>query len=175
MKEGKIFYFEKEKVYFIKLVGEISHPVSTNFNSFIEKLFQDKALKDIFVDLSEVKYIDSTNLGLLAKIARGLIKAQQKKTTVLSTNKDVNQLLTSMGFHEVFILLQSSEDHSKEFETIPNVSASDRKRAEILLEAHKTLSEMNNKNKLLFKNVVEVLKNELKTSILDRSKFSKKS
>ena len=173
MKEGKIFYFEKEKVYFIKLVGEISHLVSTNFNCFIEKLFQDKALKDIFLDLSEVKYIDSTNLGLLPKIARGLIKAQQKKTTVLSTNKDVNELLTSMGFHEVFILLQNCKDNSGEFTAIPNTSTSDRKHADILLEAHKMLIEMNDKNKVLFKNVVEVLEKELKTSILDRSKFPK--
>jgi hypothetical protein len=54
------------------------------------------------IDLTETRSIDSTTLGLLAKLS---ILSRQKVgllPTVVTTHEDITRLLQSMGFDQVF-------------------------------------------------------------------------
>ncbi|MNT84274.1 hypothetical protein D3C72_2242660 [compost metagenome] len=64
----------------------------------IEKIFTALNFSAIVIDLTETESIDSTTLGLLAKLS---ILSRQKVgllPTVVTTNPDISRLLQSMGF-----------------------------------------------------------------------------
>ena len=161
MTAGKAFYAKQGNTYVIKLVGEIRYTMGCSLDDFLSQLFERSDFDDIIVDLSEVTCIDSTNLGLLAKIANFMQARFAKKTTLVSTNNDINQLLGNVGFQEVFNIC---DDCLIPTETTLQLAVSDPSKATLtktMFEAHSILSKLNDKNCQVFKSVVEALKNKL--------------
>jgi len=160
MSEGKILYSKKEQRYFIKLSGDLRFTSGRDFDSLLERMFKDTDMKDVMIDMSEANYLDSTMLGLLAKIANFFITKFQKKVTILSTNEDINYLLNNIGLDNVFIIVTSCEVTPEVLENIPNINSSDRENAMTILDAHRQLVNLNEKNSEVFKDVIELLEQE---------------
>ena len=104
MYNGKYLYTKYNNIYFIKLIGNITYPISNDLNKFLDRIFMSKDFENIVVDLTQTEQIDSTNIGLLAKIAKFMFDNFNKKTTLISTNKNITQLLVNMGFNKIFII-----------------------------------------------------------------------
>ena len=66
-----------------------------------------------------------------------------------------------MGFDRVFFLITDAEGLQEGLAPVPDVELSDREKARMILEAHKALINLNEKNKDVFKNVVDALEEEL--------------
>jgi anti-anti-sigma factor len=161
MTAGKAFYVKQSNTYVIKLVGDIRYTMGCSLDDFLNQLFENMDFDDIVVDLGETTCIDSTSLGLLAKIANFMQDRFAKKTTLISTDKDINQLLDSVGFYAVFNICEQCPTCS---EGSLRLSISDPSKTELtktMFEAHSRLSELNDNNREIFKNVVEALKNKL--------------
>ncbi len=164
MGKGEILYATQGNTCFIKLIGDIRYTAGLGFDSFIDNLFKDTACQDVFIDLTETQSIDSTNLGLLARIARLLRRQCGHVPTLFSSQDSINQLLRCMGFDEAFVLLFDSADEPapERFEHVPTEKKDRQQMASMMLEAHKTLMELNERNQAVFKNVVDMLSEELK-------------
>lgn len=107
MNEGSFLFAEKDSSYFIRLVGDIKYTVCSGFDKFIDDIFNEANPVDVLIDLTEASYIDSTNLGLLAKIAKLMDARHKRKVTIISTNDDINTILVSVGFDEVFDIIDT--------------------------------------------------------------------
>jgi len=176
MKNGEYLYSLCDGCCVLKLVGGLSYAESGDLDSFIEKLFENSPAPDVIVDLSETKSIDSTNLGLLAKIARESLDQKQRKTILISPKPDINRVLKSVGFDGVFDIVRSSETPNGanavnavnaangEMDKIPHRDISDQELANTLLKVHRTLMELNETNRAVFKNVVRFLEKEIDDS-----------
>jgi anti-anti-sigma factor len=164
MGKGEILYATRGSSCFIKLIGDIRYTAGLGFDSFIETLFKDTTCQDVFIDLTETQSIDSTNLGLLARIARLLRRQCGHVPTLFSSQDSINQLLRCMGFDEAFVLLFDNADEPApdHFEHVPTERKDRQQMAVMMLEAHKTLMELNERNQAVFKNVVDMLSEELK-------------
>ena len=160
MNEGKILYSQKAQRYFIKMTGNLRFTSGRELDSLLNKVFSDPELEDVMVDLSEADYLDSTILGLLAKIANFMIKKFNKKITVLSVNKNINYLLENIGLSEVFILVTGFDYTPEMLEKIPNIKSSEMENALTILDAHQQLVKLNEKNRTVFKDVIELLEKE---------------
>ena len=161
MTPGKILYAKLKDTYILKFIGEIRYTISFSLTSFLEKMFADKGFNNILIDLTQTENIDSTNLGLLAKIANFMQQHFQRKATIVSTNQDINKVLDSIGFYDVFVIAGQAQPIDDNMQDIPQLESSEQEMAEMILEAHRTLSELNDKNEVMFKDVVESLENEL--------------
>ena len=161
MTAGKAFYAKQGTTYVIKLVGDIRYTMGCSLDEFLNQLFEEVDFDDIVVDLSEATCIDSTNLGLLAKIANFMQSRFAKKATLVSTNVDINQLLDSVGFNDVFNICADSLNCSEAGFRLPASDPSKPELTKTMFEAHSILSELNVHNREMFKNVVETLKNKL--------------
>lgn len=115
MLSGRILFAVHEGTYVLKFVGEVRVPLCMTLENFIEDMFRDAALKAALIDLSETTAIDSTALGLIAKIAVFMREHQRKKPVILSTQPDINRLLESMGFERVFLILAKVSHSSEEW------------------------------------------------------------
>jgi len=160
MQSGEYLYSLCDGCCVLKLVGGLTYSESGDLDSFLEKLFEAQPMPEIVVDLSETKSIDSTNLGLLAKIARASLDQKQRKTIMVSPKTDINRILTSMGFDRVFDIVRSSKATGGEMDKIPHRDISDQELAHTLLKVHRTLMELNETNRAIFKNVVRFLEKE---------------
>jgi anti-anti-sigma factor len=163
MGSGNVFYAKHDGVLVLKFVGEIrytmgdSYRISASLDQFLERLFEERDFQNIMIDLTETESIDSTNLGLLAKIAQYSEDQLGRKCSIISSNEDINAIIESVGFDQVFLILDESDQPEVELENVPEADAADRELAHMLLDAHRALTSLNDKNKEMFKNVVQLL------------------
>lgn len=161
MEDGTAFYVKQGNTYILKLVGDIRYTMGCALSDFLDELFARTGYDDIMVDLTQTHSIDSTSLGLLAKIANFSHSRFGRKTTLLSTSPDVNQVLDCMGFYEIFEIRDSGEAISATLQQLDVQGPCKEGLTRIVFEAHRTLSELNPRNQEAFQGVVETLRSKL--------------
>ncbi|MDD5596689.1 MAG: STAS domain-containing protein [Victivallaceae bacterium] len=164
MSDGKILYSQDDQLYFIKMSGNLRFTLGREFDNLLNMIFCDPEVQDVMIDLREAEYLDSTILGLLAKIANFMIKKFQKKALILSVNENINYLLENIGLSDVFTLIKNG-DTPESLKKLPETDRNGWKEALTILDAHRQLVNMNEKNRAAFKDVVELLEKETRGKI----------
>lgn len=157
---SRVLYAVHQGTYVIKLVGDIRVTCCAALDEFIEGIFKDPQMKAVMIDLTETTIIDSTALGLLAKIAVFFRKTSGIKPIIISTNPDINCILDSMGFDVVFNIIQEESVLTTNLTDLPDRVCNEPEATRRVLEAHKVLMGMNEKNKETFKDVVATLEEQ---------------
>jgi anti-anti-sigma factor len=156
----KILQAEQQGIYLLKFIGEIRLNLCSTLDNLVESITQDPNFKTVVVDVTETDIIDSTTLGLLAKIAMAAHKRSHFLPTLISTNPDITRIATSMGFNKIFIIVREPASRIEELEEIPVLKASEQEVRDKVLEAHRVLMGMNSRNREEFKNLVRALECE---------------
>lgn len=164
MLSGRILYAVHNGTYVIKFVGDVRVPLCASLEGFMERMFNDAELSSVLIDLGETAAIDSTALGLIAKIAVCLRQRLNKKPVILSTNPDVNRILNSMGFDRVFLMLDHAPAALAHLDELPFSEPSQQELTRQVIDAHRVLMNMNEKNKATFRDLVEALEVEQETN-----------
>ncbi len=168
MAEGDIQYAMHEGVCCLKFVGEIRYTtgpaslISRSLDAFLDRLFAAGEFQDIVIDLSETRSIDSTNLGLLARIATHMLKERHRKVTIISTSDNITRTLGSMGFENVSVLVTQPRRPGAELAPLPSVSPEEKDRLRLMLDAHRRLMDISKANHEKFQDAVRLLEAELK-------------
>jgi ABC-type transporter Mla MlaB component len=123
---------------------------------------------DVLVDLSRTESIDSTSLGLLAKLSIQADKVYGYTPTLVSTNGDVTRILLSMGFDDVFHIVERRLQYSEQLGELPPLPSDEAEMRQRVLEAHKTLMLMNETNREAFQDLVAAL--EAEEPVIDHPK-----
>ena len=153
----KILQAECSGVYVLKLVGEVRLNLCSTIDASIEAITMDPNFATVVVDLSETTLIDSTTLGLLAKLA---ILAKQKNhfmPSIISTNPDITRVIVTMGFESVYLILKEPASCSQSLVELSPKDLSESELRENVLNAHKILMELNEHNREQFKDLVATL------------------
>jgi len=141
----------------IRLLGDVRYTISPSFQTFLDGLFHDHDVTNIILDLSETRNIDSTNLGLLAKVANHSRQHLHHKSVIVSNNDDVNQVLHSVGFDRVFLLTPQFDIPEGQLLELHLETASREELAGVLVDAHRTLMGVNEANQVMFRDVLKAL------------------
>lgn len=162
---GRALFSAHDGAYVLKLTGDVRVPMCATLDKFIEGMFEDSALNAVVIDLSETQVIDSTALGLLAKIAIYYDKKFHSKPLLLSPNEDITRILLSMGFPQVFDLREEGLSSRPAMVAVPRIKCSEDNACEKVLEAHRILMGMNDSNREIFKDVVQALEEASQQSV----------
>lgn len=157
MTTGKIQFAESEGTFVLKFIGDVRLTLCAALDAYIEKIFSVLTFNAIIIDLTETDGIDSTSLGLLAKLS---ILSRQKVgflPTLVSTQDDMNRLLQSMGFDQVFNIVSQVTPTETELEDLPGQELSEELVKEKVLEAHRILMDLNDHNREAFRDLVSTL------------------
>lgn len=161
MSSSKIYYAANAGIHGLKYVGHIRYTIGASLDKFIKTLFDGPKPEGFMVDLREAESIDSTNLGLLARIANLMKQCGAPKVTLVSTDEDINTLLFSVGFDEVFDIVDEtghimtdSQELGLEDDTGPEM-------AQTVLDAHRTLMSIGEDNKARFQDVIELFEQQI--------------
>lgn len=156
----KILQAAEKGIYLLKFTGEVRLNTCSTLDSIIDSMSNDSQFITVVIDLTEASVIDSTTLGLLAKIGIFAKKANRILPTIISTNADITRLVYSMGFDELFIIVDKAVSEIEHLDEIPLLKASEDEVREKVLAAHKTLMQLNSRNKETFKDLVRTLEEE---------------
>jgi anti-anti-sigma factor len=157
MSDGAIYYACCDGHYVLKFVGDVRLTLCSTIERHLEAVLERADVTDTLVDLTETENIDSTSLGLIAKLA---IKATEKgmpQPTLVSTNEDITRILLSMGFDRVFVLLQELPSSRCDLKQVPFVQESEEEVRLRILDAHRVLIGLNDDNREAFKDLVATL------------------
>ena len=89
MDENKIFYSEHDGVHFLRFHGDILHTLAPALDSFLKQLSAAPEAHSYLLDLTETRSIDSTMLGLLARIAKIAKDQKAPPPTLVCPNEDI--------------------------------------------------------------------------------------
>ena len=157
MSTGKIQFAEQDGTFVLKFVGEIRLTLCSALDATIEKIFSSLDFSSIVIDLTESRSIDSTTLGLLAKLS---ILSRQKVgmlPTLVTTHGDITRLLESMGFDQVFNIVDQPLPTSEQLADLPSQDQSEEVVKSKVLEAHRILMSLNDSNREAFRDLVTAL------------------
>jgi len=167
-----ICFAESEGLYLLKFIGDIRVTFCISFDSFIETIFDHAALKGIVIDLTDAQHIDSTALGMIAKISAKSAKKLGHSPITISTQPDINCILESMGLNKVLTIVNELDLESlknisvKDIpqKNMPSHESSHESRIETykkVIDAHRVLMDLNSNNQLIFQDLVSSLESEL--------------
>jgi len=155
--EGKILAASKHGAYVIRMTGDVRLTLSTTIDDYFDKMYEDDNFVSVWVDLCDADGIDSTTLGILAKLA---IEVKQKfglTPAIYSCDSGINRLLKSMGFQRLFNLHEELCGISEFISEIPVIPTTEQGVKEKVIEAHRVLMDISEDNKLRFKDLMAVL------------------
>lgn len=161
MSSGHIYVAEQDGVHVIKLVGDVRLTLCVSFDRFIESLFVRNKLGSVIFDLRETEGIDSTTLGLMAKISIGARQKGLEPPVVVVNDPSIMRLLVSMGFEDILKLVKEKDiPGGDEAQLLPELTEDQSAVRSRVLEAHEILMRMNRSNEVKFKELVETLQSE---------------
>lgn len=160
MTEGAIFYACQEKRYVLKCVGDVRLTLCSSLDCHLKAILEECQAEDIVIDLTEAIAVDSTTLGLIAKLAVKAGKLGLQKPALVSTNPDITRVLMSMGFDHVFMLVEQLPVCSEDLKRLPWVEESEQVVKERIILAHRVLMDLNSENRDAFKDLVKALELE---------------
>ncbi len=157
MHSGAVYYAKQNHTYILRFEGDVRYTLGCAVDDFLDALFTRTDFDRIIIDLRAAESIDSTSLGLLAKVANFERTRFGHKTTIVSTQSDVNATLRSVGFDKVFDLCIDRDGCALANEPLPVDEPTRAHLNQTMLDAHRILSDLNPSNRETFKSVVEML------------------
>ena len=157
MTAGSIYYAVQSGHYVLKCVGDVRLTLCSSLDCHLESVTEGQELIDILIDLTEAEGVDSTTLGLIAKLAVKAAKLGLPKPALVSTNDDITRVLYSMGFDCVFMLMDELPVSACYLKALPWVVESDEKVRGRIVAAHEVLMDLNEANREAFQDLIKAL------------------
>ena len=159
MKPGQILVADHHGVYVIKMLGDVRLTLCISFDQFIDSMFKDPEFTSVLFDLSQAEAIDSTTLGLMAKIS---ILGQERcgiTPVILSSNPSIQRILQTMGFADIFTITDRLDAPFMAAQPLKCDNCDEQQVKGKVIEAHKILMGLNASNADTFRNLVNMLEN----------------
>lgn len=161
MRPGQILVADHQGVYVIKMIGDVRLTLCISFDQFIDNMFSAPDFQAVLFDLSEAEAIDSTTLGLMAKISLLGYERVGSRPLVYSPNDSINRVLDTMGFADIFTICSELDAPVEPQKALPEVEGeSEALIKSKVIEAHKVLMGLNEDNKQTFTNLVTMLEGD---------------
>jgi len=157
MDNGNVLHASHDNVHVLRFIGDIRYTLSPSIDRFLEGIFAGPRPTAFIIDLTETDSIDSTNLGLLARIAKRMQTLGDQRVTVVSNRPDINSVLASMALDEVFDIVESADLETAAAQAMPRENTDRETLTRTLIDAHRTLMDLNEHNREMFQDVVTYL------------------
>jgi anti-anti-sigma factor len=157
MSAGKILVSDNEGNYLLKFTGDVRVTLCGSLNRHMETIFGSQDVKKVIVDMLEAEGLDSTTLGLMAKLGLHCRKAYGINVEVFCQNPSILRTLNCMGFDEIFDIFQEVPAIDAELHSIESVSSEVDEIRRQVVEAHKLLMELNPDNSKEFTDLIRAL------------------
>lgn len=156
MDEGKVSFARSGDDLALRFEGAIRYPLAHGLDQFLDRTFTECPPKTVCIDLNTTQSIDSTGIGLLAKITRLLGVAGGGKPVIFSTNGEINELLRALCLDRYCLMVAGAAQMTTD-DVVPKIEPDEAGLRQTILDAHRTLCELSTDNRQQFQSVVDAL------------------
>jgi anti-anti-sigma factor len=157
MDNGNVLHASHNDVHVLRFIGDIRYTLSPSIDRFLEEIFASSKPAGFVIDLTETDSIDSTNLGLLTRLAMRMQRLDAQRVTIVSNRADINSVLNSMALDEVFDIVEDTCLETDATQEVPQKDTDREALAHTLIEAHRALMDLSEHNREMFRDVVASL------------------
>ena len=144
-------YINLDGRYIFKIIGKATMKNAKILSDYIDNIFND--IKTLSFEMSQLEYMDSTFLGLVAKLVVDLKTKKSEKFVILNPS-----LEAQTGIDKFCDVINEDID----LLSIKKIEGEDtsnmQEKSKYILEMHEVLMNLNEKNKITFKPVVDAMK-----------------
>lgn len=161
MNSGRILVANVNNVPILKFVGDVRVLMSGALDNYFSSLYGKPVLDRMIVDMTETEGIDSTALGLIAKMAIQLKNRFNVSPIIISTNPDITRILKSMSFDLICDIVDEpvvKKADPDNFDELAQQNDSEDAVRQKVIEAHQTLMALSENNRVEFQDLVSALK-----------------
>jgi anti-anti-sigma factor len=160
MTTGSASYAKDDGTWILRLSGDVRHPLAPSLNALLDRAFEDTALAHFVIDLSAAEAIDSTTLGILARIANHFSEHGLGIPVIISPNADVTAMLCVACFDRLFLIVTETAIDREHLEPVAALPADESEMLTLVLEAHRRLCSIDEQTRAVFHDVVAALEAE---------------
>jgi len=157
MTSGIVEVAFEEGVHVIRLSGDVRLNLCSTLERYVDDFLARGHFHNVMIDLAQAEGVDSTTLGQLAKISILCRDHFDVTPTISSPNPGITRILLSMGFDQVFHIVDNEIEDDARFERWVVESVDEECAREQVIEAHKILMSLNDKNAETFRELVDTL------------------
>ena len=159
--EELLQFQENSSGLFVRAQGHITAAISSGVREMIfERLSFPPPPKLLAVDLQACEYMDSTFMGLLVGFHKRFKALTGTPLTILRPTQECLKLLSGLGILKLMTLVVDNTPPSPA--TWEPISKMQKPTPEIILRAHKNLSELSSENAKAFGALQSVLEEQIK-------------
>ena len=154
---GKILVAAHDGTYLLRFVGDVRLTLCVAIDDFLQKMLEDPCFTAVVIDLSQAHYLDSTSLGILAKLAKETQRKTARSPILVRPAAEIMRSLVGLGIDGLF------EQGGAEFTGFAPgaaLKASEPSEADTrrrVIEAHRVLMALNPSNAAEFSDLVAQL------------------
>lgn len=143
---------------YVKIYGRGTFQTVADFRDFVKKSLDDGC--GVFIDLANCETLDSTFIGTLVALGMGSKKDGESRLKLFNVSDHVKNILTTLGLLNILDIRDSVPSGGGEFSTLESTAHDKVEITDLMLDAHLTLSRLNERNAVEFKDVVEFLRQQ---------------
>lgn len=158
---GELLISGKDGIYRIKVSGRATFDCAPPLRDLAKSLASEK-FDGIKIDLKACEWMDSTFMGVLAML--GLrAKAINAPIEICAADEQNKNLLAGLGLKKLFIFTETALDDeaSADWQSGTTEAVKMAEGAQTVLEAHKTLMDVDEENVQKFETVVNLVQQDI--------------
>lgn len=159
MVSGSVLIGLHDRCFTLKLVGDVRVPWCVSLENYCEAVVKRGAVSTVCVDLTETENLDSTTLGVLAKLAIQARAECGANATLVCQDDDLLRLLQSMAFEQVFDIDTAPQGSGAALQDLPFIDCSELELQDSVIDAHRILMALSEENRAEFIELVTALEN----------------
>jgi anti-anti-sigma factor len=158
----KAFYGHIEQSLILVLKGQVRYVTARALRTFLDELLQRESNDTMIIDLRELEAIDSTGMGLLARLGRTTLQHGRRAVIVCSV-RDVTTCLRSAAFDTLFFMVDEWPfDEEADVSEVPlDTNLMPDLLGKVMLDAHRDLASLSDENRRAFAEVIAALEVDL--------------
>jgi anti-anti-sigma factor len=164
MSDGRVTYADEGGWNVLRYFGRVDYTMAPAIERFVEGLGHE-VVRPFLFDLSGARLLDSTNLGLMARVVERSRNDGAPRSAVVSPPEDIDDVLRSMGFEEIVDITNLSPigpSNGAEQEVVTDEAASQGEMLRTMLEAHRALTGLDDQHCAQWRDVVTMLEAEMR-------------
>jgi anti-anti-sigma factor len=159
----RAFFGHVERSPVLALKGHVRYMTVRALRGFVDELIASHDNDTMIIDLRELEAIDSTGMGLLARLGRSTLQ-HGRRSVIVCAVQDVMTCLRSAAFDTLFIIV--SEWPFEEEISLSEVSLESKDlqpdvMGRFILDAHRDLAAICEENQRAFAGVISALEADL--------------
>ncbi len=156
--QGTILSARVDSVEYIRFVGIIRYSHCAGLEAHIDRMFSNPSFSEVAIDLEQAQMLDSTALGLLARISIEFTKISSKKPVIFLQKGELAHILKRVCFDQVFsIIAKNNNPENLQFVELTPIQKNEEEVLACVVAAHRCLAEISEDNKRYFTDITKAL------------------